>query len=56
LNAKAVLLGFQHAVGQYGIWKDGKQTIGCMNLDIKDVIARFEKEELDHIISLKRNP
>ena len=36
--------GFIYALEQYGIWKDGERTIGCMGRNIKDVIAEFDKE------------
>jgi len=33
-----------YALDQYGIWKDGVQTIGAMQRPIKTVIEQFDSE------------
>jgi hypothetical protein len=38
------LVGYARAVTDYGIWKDGSQTIGCMGTDPKDAIVRKARE------------
>ena len=37
--------GFKHALLEYGIYKDGRQTIGCLETPIKDVLADFDEKE-----------
>lgn len=36
-QAQACLYGFMGALRCFGIWKDGTQTIGCMNKPIEDI-------------------
>lgn len=44
--SKAFRAGFVHCLEMYGIWENGERKIGCMNKNIKDVIAEFDKENL----------
>ena len=49
----AIRLGFAYALEEYGIWKDGERTIGCMNNNIKDVLKNFDDEKLAEKILLR---
>ena len=37
--------GYFNCLDDYSIWKDGTQTIGCMNKDIKAIKYQFELED-----------
>lgn len=45
LVEKARLWGYNEAVSDYGIWKDGVQTVGAMKVPIKEAI-RLKAQEL----------
>jgi len=32
--------GFTIAIKAYGIWKDGRQVIGCQDTPVKEIIAK----------------
>ena len=49
----AIRLGFAYALEEYGIWKDGERTIGCLNNNIKDVLKNFDDEKLAEKILLR---
>jgi hypothetical protein len=39
--ADAYRFGFRDCLRLFGIWKDGEQTIGCMQKPIKDYISKL---------------
>lgn len=39
--------GYAEAVRDFSVWKDGKQTIGVMQLDPKQVIADKRRDVLE---------
>ena len=43
-QAIAFKKGYIQAIKDYGIWKNGTQTIGCMETPVKEVIQKIEKE------------
>lgn len=52
-NDKSILLyaeynrldGYSSAVHDYGVWKDGKQTIGCLQKPVKEIKEKLKKLE-----------
>ena len=36
--------GFVRALEEFGIWKDGVRTIGCMQTDIKEIIKELDEQ------------
>ena len=38
------LEGYAEAINDYGIWKNGEQTIGCMGKRVKEINCRINKE------------
>lgn len=44
LIKEAYRSGYAAALRDYAIWKDGSQTIGAMQRDIKDIITEMDKE------------
>ena len=48
---EAIRSGFIYALNQYGIWKNGEQTIGCMETNIKDVIKKFDESNTVNLIA-----
>lgn len=41
---QAIATGYIRAIEDFGIWKDGTQTIGCMNNSVKELRAAIREE------------
>jgi len=41
---QAIATGYIRAIEDFGIWKDGRQTIGCMNNSVKELRAAIREE------------
>jgi len=39
-----VAAGYIRALEDFGIWKDGVQTIGCLNNSVKEIVAEIKRE------------
>lgn len=44
LIKEAYKSGYEAALRDYAIWKDGSQTIGAMQRDIKEIIKEMNEE------------
>lgn len=42
----AYRIGYEDAIRNYAIWKDGVQSIGAMNRDIKCLLAEFQNQSV----------
>lgn len=40
VRAEGYQQGYTEAVTDYGIWKDGQQTIGCLETPVKEVLKK----------------
>lgn len=50
-DASLVRAGFEYALSEYGIYKDGCKTIGCTETPIKEILERFDKEKTAYDIA-----
>ena len=42
----AYRMGYEHALRNYAVWKDGEQLVGAMQRPLKSVLAEFVNEEI----------
>jgi len=48
---EAIRIGFEYALETYGIWKNGERFIGCLETNIKEVLERFDQEDMAQFLS-----
>lgn len=42
----AYRMGYEDALRNYGIWRDGEQLIGAMQRPLREVLAEFKNKEV----------
>ena len=49
------LEGYCNAINHYGIWKDGIQTIGCMQTFVVDIDKKLKKQRDNLLVKIKQS-